>query len=71
MGDDEGRVGLVVVDELREASVVGLDVALAGAHLLALKPELAHVEGVLALLFEGSPALGVLGQEPEGRFSSR
>jgi len=68
VGDDEGWVGLVVVDELREASVVGLDVALAGAHLLALKPELAHVEGVLALLFEGVVGLRGSGAGAGGTF---
>lgn len=32
MGDDEGRVGLVVVNKIAQAAVVGLDVTLAGTN---------------------------------------
>lgn len=63
MRDDEGGVGFVVVDEVHEATVVGLDVGLASAHLLSFEPEFAHVEGDLALLLEGVFGLGVLPDE--------
>ena len=41
-----------MMDQLAELAVVGFHVALASAHFLALEPELAEVEGDLALLGE-------------------
>lgn len=52
VGDDHGRVGAAVVDEIHEASVVCLDVALAGADLLAFEPEFSEVECDLTFLGE-------------------
>ena len=46
------RIGAIIVDELHQLAVVGLDVALPGADLLSLEPELAKVKGDLALLRE-------------------
>jgi hypothetical protein len=63
VGDDEGRVGLAVVDEFHEAAVVGFDVALTGAHLLAFEPELPEVEGNLSFFGEGVCGTRVLRDE--------
>jgi hypothetical protein len=61
VGDDEGWIGSIVVDEVHEPPVVGFDVALAGAHLLALEPELAEVKRDLPLLLQSVFRLWVLG----------
>jgi len=56
--DDGGGVGLAMVDEFYELAVIGLDLALAGADLLALKPEFAEVDSLNAGRERGHEADG-------------
>ena len=58
MGNDEQRLGLACVNEVRQLAVVGLNVRLTGSYVLALEPEEAHVERDLTLLgqFVGTPS---------------
>src|SRR3546814_8129241 len=48
--DDLRRLGAVVMDQLRKPAVIGFDVGLPGAYLLALEPERAEIEGHFAFL---------------------
>lgn len=59
--DDDRGLCLAEVDEVSQPAVVGLYVALSGAELLSLEPELAEVEGDLAVLGEFVGGLRTLG----------
>ena len=61
--DDDRRISLALMNEVTETAVVGLHIALTGSHLLALEPELAHVECDLPFLRELIVGAGVLWDE--------
>ena len=50
MGKYLGRLGMPVMNELRQAAIAGLHVCLACADELAFEPERSEIEGHLALL---------------------
>ena len=52
MRDDHRRFRLSGMDQLAQASVIGLDVRLSGGNALPLDPEIAEVESELAFLGE-------------------
>ena len=54
--DDERWISLVVMNQIAEPAVIGLNIALAGTHLLALEPKFTEVEGYLTFFRERGPS---------------
>ena len=52
MRDDERWIGLIMMDQLEKAAIVGLHIALSSPHSLTLEPEFSEVKGDLALFGE-------------------